>query len=788
MTDEVVAEFFHHVLDVEGFKLLWLLGSKNGRKRSFWFEDSANIAEQLETIRDSEYHAYFGVGSRRHDLGSFERGEREEYLEYRILWLDIDVLGANHKSDRLPPSNEAGLELINRMPLPASYVVNSGGGLQAYWLLTEAATADEMEAFLPAWAATWKAFGEERGWHVDNVFDLGRVMRAPGSINRKNDAPVEILASSPQHTYNLGDFEPYLREPEPVQISAPRDPSAPERPGDAYNRMHEGLVVQHAIKILEDYGFQAQRPKNNGEIPYVRPGKSTRDGSSATIYPDGHVTVYTSDPSLPTTAADKVGKPLDAFGLYTMFVHEGNWEKATETLRSEGYGDPISDDSWVLDDIDSSAPAPADQLAKALDLAAVEAADPATSTWQFHNLFDLADAEEEPPPEVGQRDDDVFLLYRRKVHTVYGEPGGMKSWFCQVVATQSVEMGEDVLILDFENSKRSIYDRFRSLGVSGDDLRRVIVATPDTPFGPAERKSIEELCAEHEFELIIVDGTTDAMVTFGLNPGESVDAAKFDKSFLKVLAATGAAVIYVDHVTKDKETRGSWGFGSQHKKSAIDGASFGVDMVSSFGKGMHGRAKIVIHKDKPGDLLQHALDGVHSTICELDMVSDPVSNMITAAIKAPSLENNPNFRPTGLMDRIAKYIAANAGHSKDVIITGAGLSGAKKDWVTLAFQKLETEGYIAPDLGDPRDKRWRTVKPYSEMEDYISHYGEPQEPSSPAQKESMDRLRKQLDRDFPGSGEDDRPPAPVQVHYEQVHPYDDSPEMAAQGLSADDLV
>jgi hypothetical protein len=207
-------------------------------------------------------------------------------------------------------------------------------------------------------------------------------------------------------------------------------------------------------------------------------------------------------------------------------------------------------------------------------------------------------------------------------------------------------------------------------------------------------------------------------------------------------------VIYVDHVTKSTENRGSWGFGSQHKKSAIDGASFGVEMINSFGKGMFGKARILIHKDKPGDLLQHSLEGVHTTIAELQMVSDPMTSNITARIDAPSVQDNPNFRPTMFMGKIAEYVQANPGLSKEVIITGCGLSNAsKKEWVRVAFEKLEAEGYIAGDLGnDPRDRRWRSVKPYDELQDGLDH----DRPTalSKTQEESIVKLQKRFDRTF----------------------------------------
>lgn len=732
-------EFFEHILDVEGKLLLWVLNHETRDKRSLWFDNTSEILSAVERL--DKYHVYFATGSRKEDLGPDLRGGRAECFQYRSLWLDLDVLGENHASDRLPPSIEAARTLLDKMPLSPSCVVSSGGGLQAYWCLSEAIDATELEPFLRVWGTTWKTFGAELGWHVDNVFDLSRVMRAPGSVNHKNDARVEVLSANWAHQYNLSDFDPYLRELELKSEVAPRAPGVLERPGDAYNRVHSVDPIGHAKTILEDYGFTPLPPKANGEFPYTRPGKYTGD-SSATIYPDGHTTIYSDDPSLPTSKLGLTGEPLTPYALYAVFVHE-DWHTAASTLKGQGYGDPLietdeyKDAMWLLEDV----------LPKPLIL---EEPIPPSQHWEMISLFDVDGETPEDPPSVGCRTDGVFLLYKGKVHTIYGEPGGLKSWFTQVIIKQIVENGERALIIDFENSRRSVFDRFKYLGLTGDDFRLIDIIKPDTPFAPEDRLLIQQASMDKHYELIVVDGTTDAMVLFGLDPAKTPDAAKFDRGFLKPLADTGAAVIYVDHVTKDHETRGSWGFGSQHKKSAIDGASFAVEMISSFGKGMNGRAKIVIHKDKPGDLLQHALEGVHSTMVELDMSSDPATFNIVARLQPPSVWDNPNFRPTIMMGKIAEYIEANPGLSKDVIITGSGVGGGKKDWIALAFQKLEAEGFIAADLDGGRDRRWRTVKHYDEFQDGLdNNRNHDSRTLTPGEEKSLESLRKTTQRLFP---------------------------------------
>ena len=44
------------------------------------------------------------------------------------------------------------------------------------------------------WGKLHQAAATERGWKVDNVFDLARILRPPGTMNGKGEPlPVEVL-------------------------------------------------------------------------------------------------------------------------------------------------------------------------------------------------------------------------------------------------------------------------------------------------------------------------------------------------------------------------------------------------------------------------------------------------------------------------------------------------------------------------------------------------------------------------------------------------------------------
>jgi hypothetical protein len=82
----------------------------------------------------------------------------------------------------------------------------------------------------------------------------------------------------------------------------------------------------------------------------------------------------------------------------------------------------------------------------------------------------------------------------------------------------------------------------------------------------------------------VVDGVTKAMVLQGLDIRDNKDVAEFLTKLARPLADAGAAVLLIDHVTKDREGRGRWELGAHHKLAGTD-LTHMLEPIRSFGRG-----------------------------------------------------------------------------------------------------------------------------------------------------------------------------------------------------------
>lgn len=217
------------------FFAVWTL---DGRTRTFpvWrkgYEEAAAYAAE----RSAEVDAYVAVCPLRREPGT-GRGKLEDVAALNALWVDIDVDGPWRKAGKPMPGTFAdAMGIVNAVGIQPSMVVDSGHGVHAYWILSEPVEIDSDEGRVALsktsrrWWQTVDAVAKVRGgWSIDPCHDLTRVLRIPGTVNRKADPNVPVKTILPIRSvanvrHHLQDLEALL-----VEEVEPFGPSGTSRP------------------------------------------------------------------------------------------------------------------------------------------------------------------------------------------------------------------------------------------------------------------------------------------------------------------------------------------------------------------------------------------------------------------------------------------------------------------------------------------------------------------------------------------------------------------------------
>lgn len=296
------------------------------------------------------------------------------------------------------------------------------------------------------------------------------------------------------------------------------------------------------------------------------------------------------------------------------------------------------------------------------------------------------DAERPTQPTVFSRDDGVALLYPGRINMFMGEPEGCKTWASLVAVAQEVTNGNAACVVDFSDSPETTIGRLRQLGLTEEQITEgVIYCAPDSPFDHVAEAHLElsfrtaRNSSSRELTLAVVDSVTEAMAVEGLDPDVGRDVVTFYRGLPRWLKDQGAAVVLIDHIFKSRESRGRWAFGSERKMSGLDGAAYGFKETAIFGRGVTGRVKVLLTKDRGGFMRQHAPGQVVGT---LTLASSPEDGSVTASFTSPTAEALDEQARTleDLRVRMARAITEHPGStSTDLRGLVEGANGAAKN-------------------------------------------------------------------------------------------------------------
>ena len=328
-----------------------------------------------------------------------------------------------------------------------------------------------------------------------------------------------------------------------------------------------------------------------------------------------------------------------------------------------------------------------------------------SSTWAPIDLASiLAGEQTTSPPSILPRSDEVSLLYRGKIHSLYGEPEAGKGWVALLAAASQLDAGERVVYIDFEDDPETAVERLRALDVPVEAIEsRFRYLRPDEPLSESSRVDLEAALTPRP-SLVVIDGMTEALAMEGINLNDNTEVAKWIVGLPRRIARnTGAAVLIIDHQAKDGASRGKFAIGAQHKLAGIH-AAYSIKAVKPFGRGLNGGSQIKVEKDRPGHVRRHADEKV---IAEMSFTSEPDSGAVMIELSPPNPEQ---WRPADRdrMEAVSLVVEGTPGLSRNAIRRAVPGKDKRTDE---AIRILVAEGFVRQEGGGGRG---RSVNHYSE--------------------------------------------------------------------------
>jgi hypothetical protein len=318
------------------------------------------------------------------------------------------------------------------------------------------------------------------------------------------------------------------------------------------------------------------------------------------------------------------------------------------------------------------------------------------SSWAPVQLADYFDGLFQAPiATILKRSDGHGLIYTGRVHSIYGESESGKSWIAQIASAEMLKDDKKVIYIDFESDAIDIVTRLKALGVSRANLLQYFTYIRPEGARDVDDPYWQAILEPDSATLVIIDGVTESLTMWGGETKDNDAITRWMRIFPRTVAtASGAAVVLIDHITKNAETRGRFAIGGQAKLATIDGAAYLVEPLEALAPGRTGSLTMRVTKDRPGFIRKIA--GMwrksdrtqEAAIFTIDSTRPAIQYVIGVPSDEDEMEANKEFKK---QKEVAEFVLANPGCSRRMV--QEGISGSK-DAVGGRLGELLAGGWI----------------------------------------------------------------------------------------------
>jgi hypothetical protein len=269
-----------------------------------------------------------------------------------------------------------------------------------------------------------------------------------------------------------------------------------------------------------------------------------------------------------------------------------------------------------------------------------------------------------PPPDLLCGD----LLYRGGLHSISGPPDSGKTTIAVWWLLDEVRAGRPVMFLDEEGGAELIAEKLIALGATADDAAMITYCPfPARTWTPADVQALRGLVDDVKPGVVLWDSAAAFLSRAGFDENAAADVTKFWAQVLTPIAREhGAAVVVIDHDTKDTATASRYARGSGAKLAACD-VAYKIEIVQPFTRTQNGIMRMKVSKDRRGWLHRSwsvgidTADGMRVRITETEEGSDGQGAEQALTPADQKVKQVLTIEPSSIA-QITDRIAAQHGH------------------------------------------------------------------------------------------------------------------------------
>jgi hypothetical protein len=206
-----------------------------------------------------------------------------------------------------------------------------------------------------------------------------------------------------------------------------------------------------------------------------------------------------------------------------------------------------------------------------------------------------------PEPDIMPLTEESHLFYSGEFNLIFGDTESGKTWLCLAAVADVLNGGGKAAVIDLDhNGAASIVNRLLSFGIDFDVLKDQQRFRLAEPHDNVELKELVTDLTTFEPEIVVIDSLGEVLPLFRFRSNDADDFTQAHTEVIKPLTRCGAAVLVVDHLAKNADSRNFGPTGTTAKSRAVGGASIRVTAEEPFKPGDGGSAKLELFKDRHG--------------------------------------------------------------------------------------------------------------------------------------------------------------------------------------------